>query len=555
MVAWRDLFGLDPRTGADRHTVLEGGDTGGVGAAPESAALARDLRDQAMALYGDGRAERTGALTTSANYPLPEAPEDRRFLQDDEEVIYTSASGTFLGGDGNDLFILAAAFPAAGESRSIDGGAGIDTLDTRAVFADYTINLATGETSYPGAPIPRNETVINIENLITGAGMDSVTGSAAANEITTGRSNDTVFAGEGDDVVWGQRGDDMLDGEAGNDRLNGGEGNDTISGGDGSDTIYGRDGADTIDGGAHDDHLFGEAGNDVIIGRQGDDVIGGAGGNDSISGGDGNDTAFGGEGNDWMYGDDGEDRLFGGGDTDSISGGYGDDEVFGEGGSDWLYGGVGDDKINGGFGNDRIHGDNGADRLYGGGNDDRMFGGNGNDLLDGQQDDDDLFGQDGDDTLFGGAGYDLLDGGMGNDALFGGFQDDTLVGGFGVDILNGGGGDDIFVFNTVADSAYGTPDTIQGFDGAGAPGGDVIDLSAIDAVVYLDGNQTFSFRGLIPNREYSGFVSTAVWVQEFDGQTRVYAKVNNGLHPDIEIRIDDGLDVQASDYTADDFLL
>lgn len=574
-VGWRDFFGLDPRTGADGRTIFEGGDTGGSVAAAESFAIARDLRDQVIAPYGDGRANGTGALATSAHSSilLPEAPEDRRFLQNDDEVIYTSASGTFAGGDGNDLFILAAAFPPAGEFRSIDGGAGIDTLDTRAVFADYTINLATGETRYPGAPFPRNETVVNIENLITGAGMDSVTGSAAANEIVTGQGDDTVVAGDGDDVVRGQRGDDMLAGEAGKDRLNGGEGNDFILGGAGADTVYGEDGDDVIWGGDGDDQIWGgtgddyiqfftqffgqtsdgQAGNDII--GDGNDIIGGGDGDDYVAAGEGNDLIYGGAGNDTLWGRGGDDMIFGGDGHEYLRGGAGTDRLFGEGGADFVTGGGGDDFMCGGEGIDNMDGGVGNDQMFGGLDGDWMHGGPGDDLVDGMEGDDNVRGDGGNDTLFGRDGFDFLDGSWGNDKLFGGNDDDTLVGGEMADILNGGAGDDIFVFNTVADSAYGTPDTIQGFEGAGAAGGDVIDLSAIDAAVQLLGNQTFSFRGLIPNREYSGFVSTAVWVQEFDGQTRVYAKVNNGLLPDIEIRINDGPNVHASDYTADDFLL
>ncbi|WP_299963526.1 calcium-binding protein [uncultured Roseobacter sp.] len=508
--------------------------------------------------YGQIRANflATDTITTGVNgsIVLQGAPGDTILGQGGDDVIYTSASGDFRGGGGNDRFVLAAQFPATGDFRAIDGETGIDTLDTRAVTVCYTINLETGETSYPGAPATQAEAVLNIENLITGKGNDTITGSSLRNEIETGQGNDTVFAGDGDDVVRGQRGDDILNGENGNDTLNGGEGNDTILGGGGADTVYGQDGDDVIGGGDGNDQLFGEDGNDTINGGEGDDTIGGAFGNDVINAGDGNDTAFGGEGDDTVRGGAGNDRLFGSGGADFVDGEDGDDEIFGETGADTLLGGAGNDEINGGGGNDLMEGGDGADRMFGGSNDDRMFGGNDDDLIDGQQQDDELYGQGGDDTLFGGDGSDYLDGGMGNDTLFGGAQGDTLIGGGGADLLNGGGGFDTFDFKALSDSAFGAADTIAGFEGAGIFGGDVIDLSGIDANTILGGSQAFTFLGAVTSAVGLGFGAGALWVQEFGGQTRLYGEVDGDGAIDLEVRINDGAGTIAADYTADDFL-
>jgi len=98
-----------------------------------------------------------------------------------------------------------------------------------------------------------------------------------------------------------------------------------------------------------------------------------------------------------------------------------------------------------------------------------------------------LTGNDGNNTLLGLGGNDTLSGGLGND---------TLNGGAGTDTLTGGLGDDTFVFATPAEAGNGaTRDVITDFQGAGAAGGDVIDVNAIDANTAVAGNQNFTFIG------------------------------------------------------------
>ena len=72
-----------------------------------------------------------------------------------------------------------------GTPETIDGGAGIDTLDTTAFTGNYVVNLATGLTNFAG------ESFINMENLISGIGNDILTGNGG---------NDTVFGGLGRDL-------------------------------------------------------------------------------------------------------------------------------------------------------------------------------------------------------------------------------------------------------------------------------------------------------------------------------------------------------------------
>ena len=61
-----------------------------------------------------------------------------------------------------------------GTPETIVGGAGIDTLDTTAFGGNYVVNLATGLTNWAG------ESFLEMENLISGAGNDTLTGSAVA---------------------------------------------------------------------------------------------------------------------------------------------------------------------------------------------------------------------------------------------------------------------------------------------------------------------------------------------------------------------------------------
>lgn len=193
--------------------------------------------------------------------------------------------------------------------------------------------------------------------------------------------------------------------------------------------------------------------------------------------------------------------------------------------------------------------------MFGGSNDDTLFGGAGNDLINGQQQDDDLFGQSGNDTLFGGDGFDLLDGGTGNDTLFGGNSGDTLIGGAGIDVMDGGTGFDVFEFNAISESAFGYADTISGFDGAGAGGGDTIDVAGIDANTNVVGDQAFTFLGAATSAMGLSFGAGALWVQEFGGQTRLYGEVNGDGIIDLELRINDGPGTDAKDFTAGDLLL
>ncbi len=118
-------------------------------------------------------------------------------------------------------------------------------------------------------------------------------------------------------------------------------------------------------------------------------------------------------------------------------------------------------------------------------------------LLDGQPN---LAGSAASEALYGDYHANSLTGQAGTDRLHGGAGADRLDGGPGIDVLDGGAGADMFVFTDLADSrrpalrsdgAKTFPDVIIDF----APGTDRIDLSALDAVASVDGDQAFTFIG------------------------------------------------------------
>ncbi|MEO9649928.1 MAG: calcium-binding protein [Roseobacter sp.] len=451
------------------------------------------------------------------------------------DTVTSSGSDTVFGGSGNDSI-----FAGIGALENLFGGSGNDTLNTTLFNLAYEINLATGFTNFAG------EFFLEFENVVSGGGSDELLGTAVANRMDGGAGNDRIL---------GFAGNDTLIGGLGIDTLNGGDGNDSILAGDGNDSVFAEAGNDTLDGGAGNDLLEGKIGNDVIIGGTGDDTLRGSDGADSIIGGAGNDVAFGGNDNDTIRGGNGNDTLDGSGGNDFIFGDGGNDVLVGENGADFLLGGDGADVLRGRGGNDELSGDNGNDLIFGSAGEDTVFGGAGNDTLEGDTQADELYGNTGNDILRGGDGFDQLFGDNDNDTLVGGNGNDTLEGGAGVDILRGNAQNDTFVFNFASHSSFANSDLIDGIEGVGAGGGDIIDLSGIDANTLAGGNSAFTFLGLQTSAAGLGFGAGALWVENSGGQTRVFGNIDNDNVIELEIRINDGAGISAADYIAGDFLL
>ena len=172
----------------------------------------------------------------------------------------------------------------------------------------------------------------------------------------------------------------------------------------------------------------------------------------------------------------------------------------------------------------------------------RLFtGSKANDVLTGTAGQDLLNGGTGNDVLTSGGGNDVLHGGGGNDVLSGGDGADRLYGGTGADRLSGGAGQDLFVLASLSESPLNAWDIITDF-----ALDDRIDLSAIDAVTNVTGNQAFTWTG---TRAFSG-VAGELHVETFNGKTFVAGDVNGDRTADF--RIESSV---AYMFSAPDFIL
>lgn len=253
---------------------------------------------------------------------------------------------------------------------------GIDSLDLSQSSYNDRINLWHGSFSDVGGLIGNvgiaRGTVI--ENVIGGAGHNTLIGNWQSNYLVGNGGNDTIWAANGDDTVFGGAGDDLTGGSTGADQLWGAAG---------MDTLFGDAQNDTLGGGADDDHLWGGSGDDLLFGDAGHDVLGGDDGNDTIWAGSGNDTLFGLSGRDILGAGLGDDIIWGGDDNDIIYAFDGNDILYGNTGHDTLWGGDGEDTLQGGTGADILHGGAQNDTLSGGwGGDSFIFAaGFGNDII------------------------------------------------------------------------------------------------------------------------------------------------------------------------------
>lgn len=267
----------------------------------------------------------------------------------------------------------------------------------------------------------------------------------------------------------------------------------TYRGTSGNDVPVGTDGNDRMFGLGGDDILFGGFGDDILVGGTGDDLLNGEYGNDRLQGGAGNDD---------LRGSAGNDTLVGGAGNDVLDGGYDDDHLIGGAGDDILAPGMGDDLVDGGAGFDYVDYRNSPiaievdlwlkqgyeidiqDQLI---SIEGAYGSRFRDTLWADKADTaaHLLGWGGDDLIRGSDHDDRLDGGDGND---------WLAGGLGNDVLTGGTGADRFQYLNDLDvgATRSATDVITDFSQSD---GDIIDLSVLDAVRGIEGDQAFAFIG------------------------------------------------------------
>jgi hypothetical protein len=160
-----------------------------------------------------------------------------------------TGNDTAKGENGNDVLTGDAG------NDSLNGGAGNDTLQgetgadvfiggagtDNVKYAEKTKNLTLDidNKADDGVSNEKDNIKSDVENIIGGAGNDTITGGSAANTINGGAGNDTISGGGGNDALYGANGADQISGGTGNDKIWGQNENDVLSGGPGSDQVNG----------------------------------------------------------------------------------------------------------------------------------------------------------------------------------------------------------------------------------------------------------------------------------------------------------------------------
>ncbi|MES2337070.1 MAG: VCBS domain-containing protein [Pseudomonadota bacterium] len=232
---------------------------------------------------------------------------DRVTAGSGNDMIETGAGNDSVdAGDGNDTIV-----GGAGEGDDYyDGGAGSDTVvytsqsgaltvDLRETNRSADLTLSTGTRSAIAAVLTANG---QSTSLPTGYAIGGAIGTDVLvniENITSGSGNDTLFGNAGVNIIDAGGGDDVVSGGAGNDALDGGAGNDTLFYGDISNGVQVNLSTGTVNAGAQggadtvtnfENAVLG-SGADQFIGNALDNIVEGGAGNDQIEGGDGLDTA------------------------------------------------------------------------------------------------------------------------------------------------------------------------------------------------------------------------------------------------------------------------
>ncbi|MFY0632806.1 MAG: Hint domain-containing protein [Vannielia sp.] len=409
------------------------------------------------------------------------------------DTIYAGLGDDEVYGEaGDDTFMLEDGFGAdqifGGETAETNG----DTLSAVLVSGDQTVAFSGAET---GTISDGTDTAsfAEIENVVTGAGNDTVTGDTGDQTVFTGAGNDSIALGTGADTIFAGEGDDVIVlGEAfGSDQITGGEGGETAgdlldAGGmtSGVAVTFTGDESGTVTQGANA-AVFSEiervvtgSGNDIVnstAATGGVDVDTGAG-DDTVTLGSGDDTLDAGTGNDIV----------------SVYNGFGNDSLLGgEGGETLVFGGlfVGDVLMANGLSDDVTLTftapetgtiSDGTDTLSFGEFESVTLGS-------------------GDDTVTGSTGADIFDTGRGSDTVEAGAGDDTYgLGSTGnwvtpdgdVDTIifsDGDGNDTVHFFDAPTPNGDGTYTGIDQIDVSGMTDAEGNPVTVQDVVVSDDG--------------------------------------------------------------------
>lgn len=406
---------------------------------------------------------------------------------DGQDAFYGFSEGaTLRGGAGNDLYRI----DPNGAAAIVEGeNEGIDSVQV-AVGADYSLvgtNLENISVQ-AFAVVDNNATLTgnDLNNVISGSSADEVIyGLGGDDKLVGGAGTDTMIGGLGNDLYYVERDGDLT-------IENAGEGTDTVrlnlstevnlaneTTADDVATYQLQDNIENlilqvdiqhnISANDLDNYITGRAAADEINGQGGDDLIYGNAGDDTLRGNAGNDQLFGGIGNDTLRGGDGNDILRGQAGADDMAGGAGNDTYFvdegdivtegADEGQDMVYTSLSSYSLGANIESARGTGDSIV--LTGNGLDNGLAGTQGADVLS--------------DTIGG---------------------SDTFAGLRGADIIQSSadGNVDVFAYYSVADSNV-TDGYDRVFGVEGGAGGDIFDLSDVDANSTIEGNQDFVYVG------------------------------------------------------------
>ena len=394
-----------------------------------------------------------------------------------DRLVTNKSAATLDGGDGNDVFDVPHVASMTG-TIVIDGGAGVDTLDMSGRYGDVA-NLTIDLTVKGRQDVGQGQflDLKNVENIIGGAGNDTLRGDAGDNLLRGGLGDDTLDGGAGFDIVSYR--DGLYNTGVVVDLTKSVQ---TDLGGRGTDKLISIEG---IEGTAFNDQMIGDAHDNLFIGVNGNDYFNGGDGLDIVSYADRDhavkidlslpyqkidgavdftvDSYVSIEGvrgtsyDDELHGNDQDNALFGGAGNDFLTVDGGHDLADGEAGDDTIAYYNGDGAIaRGGDGNDTIlcvgysghvtvDGGAGLDKLvfntelgYGVTIDLSKTGEqlvqpnfymtvSGVERVEGTQSVDIITGDAGANQLIGLGGNDILTGGLGQDTLTGGAGSDTFV--------------------------------------------------------------------------------------------------------------------------------
>lgn len=371
---------------------------------------------------------------------------------------------------------------AANGADDLFGGSGGETDGDTVDYSGRTnaVTVGIGGPASDGESGEGDDVDADVENIIGGAGGDSLSGDGDANILTGGSGNDALDGGGGSDTAnyssasaavtvdlaagtstggagsdtltsienaTGSGFNDTLTGSSAANTLKGGDGNDVIAGAAGSDTEMGGSGNDSFDQGSATnggDDIDGEAGTDWVdysartasvtatLSTAGTDD-GAAGEGDDV---DGVENAALGTSDDMFIGDSFNNIVMSGGGQNVLDGGAGADTL------DYSVGYTAGVQVDLGGGAASVDSISAFENVIGTQFADTINGSAGNNVIKSGAGKDRVRASSGDDTVRAGAGNDNVRGGGGDDDLFGGSGNDFLSGGGGVDFCRGGPGND-----------------------------------------------------------------------------------------------------------------